>query len=60
MIISGRPQDSVFIKMLELNPHHEASMPAEQEKIRGVRLKLLKRWIAQGAEWPEDVGLTGP
>ena len=57
VIIPGRPESSPLIMVLELNPHHEASMPAAQEKVEGVRLKILKKWIKQGAEWPEHVRL---
>ncbi len=57
VIIPGQPDESRFIEVLELDPHHVASMPAEQEKVQGVRLKLLRKWIAQGAEWPDDVHL---
>ncbi len=53
VIVPGKPEDSLFIQVLELSPHHVYSMPAAQEKVEGVRLELLKTWIAQGASWPD-------
>ena len=35
-------------------------MPAAQEKVGGVRLAILEKWISQGAEWPNDVRLVRP
>ena len=60
VIIPGDPGNSLFIQVLKLNPNHSTSMPAAQEKVEGVRLAILEKWIAEGAEWPNNVRLVRP
>ena len=60
VIIPGDPQRSLLIQALQLNSNHPMSMPAAQEKVDGVRLAILEKWISQGAEWPDDERLVRP
>lgn len=60
VIVPGDPQKSLLIQVLKLNSSHPTSMPAAQEKVEGVRLAILEKWISQGAEWPDHVRLTRP
>ncbi|MCB1094375.1 MAG: hypothetical protein KDN22_02240 [Verrucomicrobiae bacterium] len=60
VIVPGDPQNSLLIQVLKLDSKHPVSMPAAQEKIEGVRLAILEKWIQQGADWPENVRLLRP
>lgn len=60
VIVPGRPDESLFIKALELDGIHYGAMPPTPDKIWGVRMEILKRWIAEGVEWPESVPLVHP
>jgi hypothetical protein len=59
-IIAGDPDKSPLITVLTLDPLHQRAMPPTPDKIWGVRMEILKRWIKEGAVWPEDVTLVHP
>lgn len=55
VIVPGDPENSLLIRVLKLNAKHPISMPAAPEKVAGVRLAILEKWISEGAEWPEGL-----
>ena len=59
-IIPGDPDKSPLITVMTLDPLHQRAMPPAPDKIWGVRLEILRRWIQEGAVWPEDVTLVHP
>ncbi len=59
-IIPGHPTESLLIKALELDGIHYGAMPPTPDKIWGVRMEILRRWIEEGAKWPEAVKLVHP
>lgn len=59
-IVPGRPDDSLLIKVLTTDELHYGAMPPTPDKIWGVRMEILRRWIEEGAEWPESVRLVHP
>lgn len=59
--VSGRPDDSLLIKVLTTDELHYGAMLPTPDKIwGGVRMEILQRWIEEGAEWPESVRLVHP
>ena len=60
VIVPGKPDSSLIIKVLELEVTHPTNMPPSPDKIWGVRMKILKKWIQQGAVWPDHVKMTRP
>ncbi len=60
VIIPGNSKDSLIVRVLELDVQHPTNMPPSPDKIWGVRLKILKKWIRQGAVWPSDVKMIRP
>lgn len=60
VIVPGKPDESLLVQVLLLDPNHPTNMPPAPDKVRGARLKLLKKWIRQGAQWPDDVRLRRP
>jgi hypothetical protein len=59
-IIPGDPDKSPLITVMTLDPLHQRAMPPAPDKIWGVRLEILRRWIKEGAVWPEEVTLVHP
>ncbi len=59
-IVPGDPDKSQLIRVLTLDPVHQRAMPPSPDKIWGVRMEILRRWISEGAEWPESVRLVHP
>lgn len=60
VLIPGRPDESLLINVLTLDGIHKEAMPPTPDKIWGVRMEILRRWIEEGAVWPEDVRLVHP
>jgi len=59
-IVPGDPDKSQLISVLKLDPVHQRAMPPTPDKIWGVRMEILRRWISEGADWPESVRLVHP
>jgi Planctomycete cytochrome C len=60
VIRPGDPKNSLFIQALLLDVAHPISMPPAPDKIWDARLKILEKWILDGAEWPENIRLVRP
>ncbi|MCB1203098.1 MAG: hypothetical protein KDN18_02480 [Verrucomicrobiae bacterium] len=56
----GDPDKSPLLSVMTLDPLHQRAMPPTPDKIWGVRLEILRRWIREGAVWPEDIRLVHP
>lgn len=59
-LVPGDPDKSALITVMTLDPLHQRAMPPAPDKIWGVRLEILRRWIKEGAVWPEGVTLVHP
>ena len=53
VIIPGDPDKSMFYLVLKMPRKDKKSMPATGHKIADNDLALIRRWIAEGAVWPE-------
>ncbi len=53
-ILPGRGAESPFIKLL-LDPDEEARMPQKAPALAKEQIELLRRWIDEGAAWPDAV-----
>jgi len=60
VIRPGDPKNSLFIQAIRLDATHPISMPPAPDKIWDARLKILEKWIREGAEWPENISLIRP
>lgn len=60
VIKPGDPDNSLLIQMLLKDPSHQWAMPPTPDRIWGVRLEILRRWIAEGANWPDGLVLETP
>lgn len=54
-ILPGKPDSSKFYKSMTLGKEDEDLMPPVKEKARPskVQIERVKKWIEQGAEWPD-------
>jgi hypothetical protein len=53
LLVPGDPEKSEFFDRL-VTHDAKARMPAESDPLSPHEVDVLRRWIAQGAEWPED------
>ncbi len=56
----GDPDNSLFVQVLESDVDHPTSMPPAPDKIWGVRLAIIRKWIRDGAVWPDHVRMVRP
>jgi mono/diheme cytochrome c family protein len=53
VIIPGEPENSPLFKVLVLPGANPKAMPPEGHQIPAEQIASIKRWIAEGADWPE-------
>ncbi|HEY1083292.1 MAG TPA: DUF1549 domain-containing protein, partial [Prosthecobacter sp.] len=55
-LVPGKPEESEILKRVLLPADHDDIMPPKGGPLSAGEAELLKRWIAEGAKWPQ--GLT--
>lgn len=56
-IIPGKPDESPFVTSMELPIDHEDVMPPpENARMDPKEIAILRRWVAEGANWPKEAG----
>jgi hypothetical protein len=55
-IVPGQPDASPFVRVL--TGAHALTMPAVGNQVTQDEIRLLEKWIREGANWPEDVTLS--
>jgi hypothetical protein len=53
VIIPGDPENSPLFKTLVLPGANPKAMPPEGHQIPADQIALIKRWILEGADWPD-------
>lgn len=53
-IVPGKPDESELVHRVELPAGDDDIMPNKGEPLTGPQQKLLRQWVAEGAEWPEN------
>ena len=53
--IAGRPDESELLRRVSLPKDDAEVMPARGETLSAREIDVLRRWIAAGAAWPEQV-----
>lgn len=51
-IVPGKPENSLLITQVDKSPAHLKAMPPVGEQITKDELAVVRKWIAEGAEWP--------
>jgi mono/diheme cytochrome c family protein len=62
LVEPGKPDDSALIKVLLLPEDHDDAMPPKDKAPRptAAQIDTLKKWIADGAKWPDGATLKVP
>jgi hypothetical protein len=55
VVVPGRPDDSLLLELVSLAPDASGHMPEEGEPLTTEQIDLLRRWIAEGADWPAAI-----
>ncbi|MES2506908.1 MAG: DUF1549 domain-containing protein, partial [Verrucomicrobiota bacterium] len=55
-LVPGKPDESELLKRVVLPADHDDIMPPKGGPLAANEVDLLKRWVAEGAHWPQ--GLT--
>jgi formylglycine-generating enzyme required for sulfatase activity len=59
-VVPGKPDDSPLYTLAALPVGRKGAMPPGGPRLSDDKLNLLKHWIEQGADWPEDVVFNPP
>lgn len=54
VIVPGDVETSRFYQVLLLPMEDQKAMPPESHRLPVAELAIIKRWISEGADWPED------
>lgn len=61
IIVPGKPDESLMVLAIESPVFHEKAMPLVGPRPNVDEIALIRRWIAEGAEWPDGpVGRINP
>jgi hypothetical protein len=58
-IVAGKADESEIIKRISLPAGHDDIMPPKGDPLTKEQIELLKKWINEGASFPDSVVLTG-
>lgn len=53
VIVPGDPDHSMLLLVLTLPPKNKKAMPATGHRIADDEVALIRRWIKEGAKWPD-------
>lgn len=60
-IVPGKPDQSLLLTKTTSAPAHLKAMPPVGEQITPEELSVLRKWVAEGADWPSGkAGLVSP
>ena len=59
-IIPGKAAESKLFELITLENDDSLRMPMEGDPLSNEQIQLIKRWINEGANWPDDVSLNVP
>jgi len=52
IIVPGKPDESLIVTALETPQIHEKAMPLVGRRPNVDEIALIRRWVAEGADWP--------
>lgn len=58
-VVPGKPDESDLIHRIKLPAGHDDIMPPKGDPLTKDQVELLTKWIAEGANWPDDLTLGG-
>jgi mono/diheme cytochrome c family protein len=60
VIKPSKPEESELFKRITLPADHDDRMPSEGDPLTKEQIDLIREWINQGAEWPEEKVVKAP
>jgi mono/diheme cytochrome c family protein len=57
-LVPGRPLESGLVKMITAQPGEKPEMPRKGPPLSEAQVSLIRRWIEQGAHWPDHLILA--
>jgi len=54
-VVAGEPDSSYLVDLIVAEGDDRPEMPKEGAPLSAEQVALVRRWIVQGAEWPEGV-----
>lgn len=58
-IVAGKADESLMVKRISLPDGHDDIMPPKGDPLSKAEIELIKKWINEGANWPEGLTLGG-
>jgi mono/diheme cytochrome c family protein len=58
-VVPGKPDESELVRLISLPKGHEDIMPNKGEPLTKEQIDLIKQWISEGAEWPDNFVVGG-
>src|SRR3954470_8596320 len=58
-IIPGKPDERDMVRRVSLSAGHDDIMPPKGDPLAKEQIELIKKWITEGATWPEGLVLGG-
>ena len=56
-LVPGKPADSTLYTSTVLPAGHDDIMPPKGDTLTKIQAEVLRKWIEQGAEWPDSIKL---
>jgi hypothetical protein len=60
VLVPGKADDSEFFIRVSLPKDHDDIMPAKGDPLNKDQVDLIKRWINEGAQWPDGLVIKMP
>ena len=59
-VVPGRPEESALLDRITPAADGTADMPKKGPPLAAAQVDLIRRWIAEGAAWPESLSIKEP
>lgn len=57
IVVASKPEESHLLTIVQPDGDQPPAMPKEGKPLTSSEVRVLRRWIKAGADWPEDVTL---
>lgn len=58
-VVPGKPDESDMLRRVSLPAGHDDIMPPKGDPLTKEQVELIKKWISEGANWPDGLALGG-
>jgi Leucine-rich repeat (LRR) protein len=60
VVVAGKPDESILYKLVSAPKSAKERMPPDGEPMPKEKAELIKKWISEGAKWPDGLVLKTP